>query len=168
MGGALLRIEVAVMPGSGNLILTGQLGEVMKESAQAALSYIRTKSSGLGLQPNFYSHIDIHIHLPSGAIPKDGPSAGIPLTTAMVSALCRRPIRPRLAMTGEISLQGKVLPVGSLKEKALAAIRAQLQEVVVPRLNDRDLQELPAEFTNHLTFIPVIHLDEVLDYVLMS
>jgi ATP-dependent Lon protease len=168
MGGALLRIEVAVMPGRGNLILTGQLGEVMKESAQAALSYIRTKSASLGLQPDFYSHVDVHIHLPSGAIPKDGPSAGIPLTTAMVSALCGRPIRSRLAMTGEISLQGKVLPVGSLKEKALAAIRARLQEVVVPKLNDRDLRELPAEFTRHLTFVPVTHLDEVLEYVLVS
>jgi ATP-dependent Lon protease len=168
MGGALLRIEVAVMPGRGNLILTGQLGEVMKESAQAALSYIRTKSASLGLQPDFYSHVDVHIHLPSGAIPKDGPSAGIPLTTAMVSALCGRPIRSRLAMTGEISLQGKVLPVGSLKEKALAAIRARIQEVVVPKLNDRDLRELPAEFTRHLTFVPVTHLDEVLEYVLVS
>jgi ATP-dependent Lon protease len=166
MGGALLRIEVAVMPGSGNLILTGQLGDVMKESAQAALSYIRSKSSNLGLEPDFYSHLDIHIHLPSGAIPKDGPSAGIPLTAAMVSALCRRRIRPRLAMTGEISLQGKVLPVGSLKEKALAAIRARIQEVVVPRLNDREMKELSAEFTRHLTFIPVTHLDEVLEYAL--
>ncbi|HAA01801.1 MAG TPA: endopeptidase La [Syntrophobacteraceae bacterium] len=168
MGGALLRIEVAVMPGSGNLILTGQLGEVMKESAQAALSYVRSKSSSLGLQADFYSHVDIHIHLPSGAIPKDGPSAGIPLAAAMVSALCRRPIRPGVAMTGEISLQGKVLPVGSLKEKSLAAIRASLKEVVVPKLNDRELQELAAEFTRHLTFVPVTHLDEVLEYVVMS
>jgi ATP-dependent Lon protease len=167
-GGALLPIEVVVMPGSGNLILTGQLGDVMKESAQAALSYIRSKSSNLGLAADFYSHVDIHIHLPSGAIPKDGPSAGIPLTAAMVSALCQRRIRPGLAMAGEISLQGKVLPVGALKEKALAAIRARLHTVVIPRLNDRELKELPREFTRLLTFIPVVHLDEVLEYALIS
>jgi ATP-dependent Lon protease len=165
-GGEVLRIEVAVMAGKGNLILTGQLGEVMKESAQAALSYIRSRSAELGLAADFYSHHDIHIHVPSGAIPKDGPSAGVTLTTALVSALCHRRVRPRLAMTGEISLQGKVLPIGGLKEKALAAIRARLQQVLIPRLNERELKELPSDFRQRLEFIPVSHLDEVLEVAL--
>jgi ATP-dependent Lon protease len=166
-GGEVLRIEALVMPGKGNLILTGQLGEVMKESAHAALSYLRSRSLELGLGADCTAELDIHVHVPSGAIPKDGPSAGMTLTTALASALCRRPVRMRLAMTGEISLQGKILPVGGLREKALAALRTRLATVLIPKANEREVRELPGYLRQRLQFVPVSHLDEVLAHALV-
>jgi ATP-dependent Lon protease len=165
-GGDLLTIEVAVLPGKGQLQVTGKLGEVMKESAQASLSYVRSRSGMLGLAPDFYQHLDIHIHVPEGAIPKDGPSAGITMATALVSALCRQPVRRDLAMTGEITLRGRVLPIGGLKEKLLAARRGGITTVLVPGENQKDLAEISAEVTAGLTIHAVNHMDEVLGHAL--
>jgi len=161
VGGETLSIEVNVMPGSGALELTGQLGDVMKESAKAALSYIRAHSSELGLAPDFHNSIDIHLHVPQGAIPKDGPSAGITITTAMVSALTGRAVRGDVAMTGEITLRGIVLPIGGLKEKALAAHREGIKTILVPRDNKKDITEIPANIRNELTIVPVSDINEV-------
>ena len=162
VGGELLQIETALMPGKGNLLVTGKLGDVMQESAQAALSYVRTRALRLGLLPDFYQKLDIHIHVPEGAIPKDGPSAGITMATSMVSALLNLPIRRELAMTGEITLQGRVLPIGGLTEKLLAARRGNITQVLVPADNEGDLSEIPTKIIKDLTVELVNSVDEVL------
>jgi ATP-dependent Lon protease len=165
-GGDLLTIEVSILPGKGELLLTGKLGEVMRESGQAALSYIRQRAAQLGLEKWFYRDIDIHVHVPEGAMPKDGPSAGITMATALVSALTGVPTRADVAMTGEITLRGTVMPIGGLNEKAVAARRAGIQTVIVPRGNEKDLAELPAEVRHSLKIIPVDNMDQVLDHAL--
>jgi ATP-dependent Lon protease len=168
VGGDLLTIEASVVPGSGQLTLTGHLGEVMQESARAAITYARGRSEKLGLPADFFQHHDIHIHVPAGAIPKDGPSAGVALVTALVSAATRRPVDRTWAMTGEITLRGLVLPIGGVKEKALAAHRAGLTGLFLPRRNQRDLGEVPEEARQALQWRFVEHVDEVLDAVLLS
>jgi ATP-dependent Lon protease len=167
MGGELLGVEVTIVPGRGKLTVTGQLGEVMQESAHAALSYIRSRADALGLAPNFYQKIDIHIHIPEGATPKDGPSAGITLATALASALCRVPVRNDLAMTGEITLRGRVLPIGGLKEKILAAHRGGVKIVLIPKENAKDVDDIPAPILKNVTLIQVEHMDEVLRHALV-
>ncbi|NLC70453.1 MAG: endopeptidase La [Desulfuromonadaceae bacterium] len=162
-GGELLTVEVSVLPGQGKLTVTGKLGEVMKESAQAALSYVRSRWSELGLEKEFYQSVDIHIHVPEGAIPKDGPSAGITMATALASALTGKQVDRDLAMTGEITLRGRVLEIGGLKEKLLAARRAGLKRVLIPRENEKNLEEIPAIVRDSLEIIPVAHMDEVLE-----
>jgi len=161
-GGELLSTEVAVMPGKGKLIVTGKLGDVMQESAHAALSYVRSRTRLLRLEEEFYQKVDIHIHVPEGATPKDGPSAGITMTTAIASALLRIPVRADLAMTGEITLRGRVLPVGGLKEKLLAAHRGRVRTVIIPAENQKDLKEIPSKVLRELEIVPVEHMDEVL------
>jgi len=161
-GGDLLPTEVAVLPGKGKLVLTGQLGNVMQESAQAAISYVRSRVEHLGLTWDFYQKVDIHIHLPEGAIPKDGPSAGITMASSIVSALCRIPIRKDVAMTGEITLRGRVLPIGGLKEKLLAAHRARVKTVIIPQENLKDLEDVPKRVMKALEIKPVEHMDDVL------
>lgn len=168
VGGDVLATEVSIMKGKGKLTLTGQLGEVMRESAQAGFSYIRTKASDLGIDPEFYEKTDIHIHLPEGAIPKDGPSAGITMATAVASALTGKAVRADLAMTGEITLRGRVLPVGGIKEKVLAAHRAGIKKIILPEENKRDLDELPANVKRSLEFVLVEHMDEVLKNALVA
>jgi ATP-dependent Lon protease len=165
-GGDLLTIEVSILPGKGELLLTGKLGEVMRESGQAALSYIRQRATQLGLDKWFYRDVDIHVHVPEGAMPKDGPSAGITMATAMVSALTGVPTRADTAMTGEITLRGTVMPIGGLNEKTVAARRAGLTTVIVPRGNEKDLAELPPEVRQSLKIIPVDNMDQVLDHAL--
>src|ERR1700682_3624098 len=167
MGGELLGVEVTIVPGRGKLTVTGQLGEVMQESAHAALSYIRSRADTLGLAPNFYQKIDIHIHIPEGATPKDGPSAGITLATALASALCRVTVRNDLAMTGEITLRGRVLPIGGLKEKILAAHRGGIKTVLIPKENEKDVDEIPQQVLKNVTLIKVGHMDEVLKHALV-
>ena len=165
VGGELLIVEVALMPGSGKLIVTGKLGEVMQESAHAAMSYVRSRAWGLGLKADFYNKVDIHIHVPEGATPKDGPSAGITMTSAIISALTKRPFPNDVAMTGEITLRGRVLPIGGLKEKLLAAKRGLIARVVIPGENEKDLKEVPRRIRKGLEIIPVDHMDEVLRIV---
>jgi ATP-dependent Lon protease len=167
LGGELLGVEVTIVPGRGKLTITGQLGEVMQESAQAALSYVRSRSDQLGLKTDFYQKIDIHIHIPEGAIPKDGPSAGITLATALVSALCRVQVRNDLAMTGEITLRGRVLPIGGLKEKVLAAHRGGIKTVLIPKENEKDVDEIPAQILKGITLVKVEHMDDVLKQALV-
>ncbi|OJV89635.1 MAG: endopeptidase La [Chloroflexi bacterium 54-19] len=166
VGGDILFIEATRMPGNKQLIITGQLGEVMKESAQAALSLVRSKAKELGISQDFYDKSDLHIHIPAGAIPKDGPSAGITLTTALASLLTGRLVHGDVAMTGEITLRGKVLPIGGLKEKVLAAHRAGVKRIILPRLNARDLDDLPDELRKELEFFLVDNIDEVLNIAL--
>ena len=166
VGGELLQTEVAVTPGKGKLVITGRLGEVMQESANAALSYVRSRAKQLGLTADFYSKVDIHIHVPEGATPKDGPSAGITIATAVASALTRVPVRANVAMTGEITLRGRVLPIGGLKEKLIAAHRGGIGTVVIPKENEKDLKEIPPHIKRGLTLLPVEHMDEVLDAAL--
>ncbi|KAB2964730.1 MAG: endopeptidase La [Thermoanaerobaculia bacterium] len=162
VGGEILETEVGLMRGKGNLILTGKLGEVMQESARAAVSYLRSRADLLGIDADFSEKFDLHIHVPEGAIPKDGPSAGITMATALVSAVTRRPVRRDLAMTGEITLRGKVLPVGGIKDKVLAAFRAGITEVILPRENEKDLEEIPVEVRDRMTVHFVESMDEVL------
>jgi ATP-dependent Lon protease len=162
VGGQLLSIEVTLMDGKGKLTSTGKLGDVMQESAQAAMSYVRSRSQSLGLPKDFYRHLDVHIHIPEGAIPKDGPSAGITLTTTLVSALTRIAVRGDLAMTGEITLRGKVLPIGGVKEKLLAAHRNGIMEVILPKDNEKDLPDIPDNIRAHMKLDFVEHMDEVL------
>jgi ATP-dependent Lon protease len=162
VGGELLQIEVSVTPGKGKLQITGRLGDVMLESANAAVSYVRARAKQLGLTRDFYSKVDIHIHIPEGATPKDGPSAGITLATAIASALTRVPVRSNVAMTGEITLRGRVLPIGGLKEKMIAAHRGGIDTLVIPKENEKDLVEIPANIKRNLTIITVEHMDEVL------
>lgn len=166
VGGELLKVEVVACKGKGHLALTGQLGDVMKESAQAGYTYIRSRADELGLDKDFYETTDIHIHLPEGAIPKDGPSAGITMATAMISALTGRKVKKNLAMTGEITLSGRVLPVGGIKEKFLAAHRYGVRTIIMPAKNEQDLEELPANVRAKMHFIPVKHMDEVLKIAL--
>ncbi len=166
VGGELLETEVGLMKGKGKLSLTGKLGEVMQESARAAVSYLRSRSDLLSVDPDFSEHHDLHIHVPEGAIPKDGPSAGITMATALVSAVTKIPVRKEVAMTGEVTLRGKVLPVGGLKHKILAAYRAEITEVVIPAENEKDLEELPEEVREALQFHLVESMDEVLSIAL--
>jgi ATP-dependent Lon protease len=162
VGGEMLTIEATVLPGGGKLTVTGKLGEVMKESAQAALSYVRSRWQELGLEKDFYHKLDIHIHVPEGAIPKDGPSAGITMATALASALTGRPVDRNLAMTGEITLRGRVLAIGGLKEKLLAAKRAGITRVLIPEENEKNLEEVPPQILRSLLVRPVAHMDQVL------
>jgi len=166
VGGELLTTEVSVMTGKGKMIVTGKLGDVMQESAQAAMSYVRSRAEDLGLGREFYSKLDIHIHLPEGAIPKDGPSAGITMATGIASALLKIPVRKDVAMTGEITLRGRVLPIGGLKEKLLAAHRGKIKEVLIPKENEKDLKEIPKKILKELQIVLVEHMDEVLMHAL--
>ncbi|MDM5211449.1 endopeptidase La [Peribacillus sp. RS7] len=168
VGGDTLQIEVSLSPGKGKLILTGKLGDVMKESAQAAFSYVRSKTEKLHIDTNFHEKYDIHIHVPEGAVPKDGPSAGITIATALISALTNRPIRKEVGMTGEITLRGRVLPIGGLKEKSLAAHRAGLTKIIIPQNNEKDIDDIPESVRKALTFVPVSHVDEVLEHALVG
>jgi len=165
-GGDILFIEVALMPGKGNLLLTGQLGDVMKESCQAAMSYIRARAKALGLNEKFFQRLDVHVHVPEGAVPKDGPSAGIAITTAIVSALTKIPVSRKVGMTGEITLRGRVLEIGGIKEKIIAAHRAGLKTIILPKDNKKDLEDVPKEVLKDLKFVFVEHMDEVLDIAL--
>ena len=165
-GGVVLTAEVTLMPGSGKLIITGKLGDVMQESAQAALSYVRSRALNLGLAPTFYQKVDIHVHFPEGAAPKDGPSAGITMVTSIVSALTRLPVRADVAMTGEITLRGRVLPIGGLKEKLLAAHRAGVKRVIIPKRNEKDLEEVPRNVLRALEIVAVEQMDQVLENAL--
>jgi ATP-dependent Lon protease len=167
VGGDLLVAEVNILPGKGNLKCTGKLGEVMQESAHAALSYVRSRAEFLGLEDGFYDKIDIHIHVPEGAIPKDGPSAGIAMATAMTSALTNRPISREVAMTGEITLRGRVLPIGGLKEKAIAAHRGGIKKIIIPKENEKDLKDIPKSVLKDVMFVPVEHMDVVLMHALV-
>jgi ATP-dependent Lon protease len=162
LGGDVLGVEVTLMPGKGGLTLTGQLGEVMRESAQAALSYARSRARDLAIPPEVFERNDIHVHVPAGAVPKEGPSAGITIATAMISALTRRPISRQVAMTGEITLRGRVLPVGGLKEKVLAAHRAGIKTFVLPKKNEKDLTEVPPAVLRELRFVFAGDMAEVL------
>ncbi len=167
LGGELLATEVTIMPGKGQLIITGKLGDVMQESAQAAMSYVRSRASELGLEKDFYQKIDVHIHVPEGAIPKDGPSAGITMATSLVSALMKIPVHNDLAMTGEITLRGTVLPIGGLKEKVLAAHRAGIKKVLIPAENEKDIEEIPASVLKTVELELVSHMDQVLKKALV-
>jgi ATP-dependent Lon protease len=155
------------MPGAGKLIITGKLGDVMQESAQAALSYVRSRAKVLGLEEDFYQKLDIHIHVPEGAIPKDGPSAGITIATTLVSALIKAPVKHYMAMTGEITLRGRILPIGGLTEKLLAAKRGNITHVLIPKPNERDLGDVPVKIRKSLTIDVVDHMDEVLGHALI-
>jgi ATP-dependent Lon protease len=166
VGGSILSTEVAIVDGKGKLTITGQLGDVMQESAHAAMSYVRSRAVGLGIPKDFYRNVDIHIHVPEGAIPKDGPSAGITMATAIASALSKIPVRRDIAMTGEITLRGKVLPIGGLKEKLLAALRAGIQEAIIPKENEKDLPEVPENIRGQMKIHPVENMDQVLKIAL--
>jgi ATP-dependent Lon protease len=167
-GGEIMFIEATKMPGKKSLTLTGYLGDVMKESAQTALSYIRSMSTKWKIPENFYDKYDIHLHVPAGAIPKDGPSAGIAMATAIASLLTERAVKPRLAMSGEITLRGQVLPIGGLKEKSLAAYRAKIKTVILSRYNEKDLEEIPDEIKKNVKFVFVDTVDQVFDLALDS
>ena len=167
LGGELLATEVTIMPGKGQLIITGKLGDVMQESAQAAMSYVRSRAAELGLEKDFYQKLDVHIHVPEGAIPKDGPSAGITMATSLVSALMKIPVHNDLAMTGEITLRGTVLPIGGLKEKVLAAHRAGIKKVLIPAENEKDIEEIPATVLKTVELELVSHMDQVLKKALV-
>ena len=168
VGGDILPTEVTVLKGKGKLILTGQLGDVMQESAQAGFSYIRSRAKDLNIDEEFYEKHDIHIHLPEGAIPKDGPSAGITMVTAMVSALTNKKIRSDIAMTGEVTLRGRVLPIGGLKEKVLAAYREGIRTIILPKENERDIDDIPEQVKEKMKFVPVENMDQVLDCALVK
>jgi ATP-dependent Lon protease len=163
VGGELLTIEATILPGTGKTMLTGKLGDVMQESAQAALTIVRSKADALGIDKNFYKDTDIHIHVPEGAIPKDGPSAGIAMVTSIASAFTKRPVRGNLAMTGEITLRGRVLPIGGLKEKLLAAHRGGIKTVIIPKENEKDLVDIPSNVLKDLQVKLVERIDEVLE-----
>ena len=166
VGGEVLSTEATLMQGKGRLTLTGKLGDVMQESAQAAMSYIRSRSHSFSLPKDFYRHLDIHMHVPEGAIPKDGPSAGITICTSIVSALTRIPVRCDIAMTGEITLRGKVLPIGGVKEKLLAAHRLGLRTIILPKDNEKDLADIPPEIQSQMSIHFVESMDEVLQIAL--
>ena len=166
VGGELLTVEAAIMTGKGKLTHTGQLGDVMQESVRAAMTVVRSRTDALGIQPDFYETRDIHVHVPEGATPKDGPSAGVAMCTAIASALTRIPVRSDVAMTGEITLRGEVLAIGGLKEKLLAALRARVQTVLIPEENKKDLKEIPSNIRSKLDIRPVRWIDEVLEAAL--
>ena len=166
-GGDTMPIEVTLMKGKGNLILTGHLGEVMQESAKAALSYARSRAAKFDIDEDFYANTDIHIHVPQGAQPKEGPSAGIAITVSLISALTRRPVRCDVAMTGEVTLRGKALPVGGVKEKVLAAHRAGITTVILPKDNERDLEEIPSHVRKDLKFHFIESADEAIEIALL-
>ena len=165
-GGDIMFLEATRMPGKGSMTVTGQLGDVMQESAQAALSFVRSRTKDLGIDPEFYANSDLHVHVPAGAVPKDGPSAGVGMTTALVSLLSGVPVREDVAMTGEITLRGQVLPVGGIKEKALAARRAGISRFVLPQRNEVDLDELPQVLKDDMTFILASTMDDALKAVM--
>jgi ATP-dependent Lon protease len=167
VGGELLFVETLTMPGRGQVMVTGKLGDVMKESAQAAVSFVRSRTELLGIDAQFYRKLDLHIHIPEGAIPKDGPSAGIAMCASVISALTKRPVRRDVAMTGEITLRGRVLPIGGLKEKILAAHRGGIKQVIIPKENEKDLKDIPASVSKQLTIAMVDHMDEVLVHALV-
>jgi ATP-dependent Lon protease len=166
VGGDILFIEATRIPGGGRLILTGQLGDVMKESAQAALSIVKNRAAALGIDASRFEKSDIHVHVPAGAIPKDGPSAGVTMVTALASLLSNRPVKHTVGMTGEVTLQGRVLPIGGLKQKVLAAHAAGLTDVILPERNRGDLDDIPEEVREQMTFHPVMTVQEVLDRAL--
>ncbi|PKM89368.1 MAG: endopeptidase La, partial [Firmicutes bacterium HGW-Firmicutes-12] len=166
VGGDVLHIEVALMKGKGTLLLTGKLGDVMKESAQAGYTFIRSRTQALGISEDFHERYDIHIHVPEGAIPKDGPSAGVTMAAALASALCGRKVRREVAMTGEITLRGRVLPVGGIKEKVMAAHRAGCRVIILPQDNRKDIEEIEVNIKKELEFVLVDHMDEVLEVAL--
>ncbi|MGH2359024.1 MAG: endopeptidase La, partial [bacterium] len=168
MGGDVVGVEATLMRGDGKLVLTGQLGDVMKESAQAAFSYVRSRARRFGIDDEFYQKTDVHVHVPAGAVPKDGPSAGITMATALASAVTGRPVRRDVAMTGEITLRGRVLPIGGLKEKVLAAHRAGIRTVILPKENEKDLQEIPGNVRKQMRLVLVAHMDEVLKEALLA
>jgi len=168
VGGEVLATEASLMDGKGHLTLTGKLGDVMQESAQAAMSYVRSRANSLGIPREFYRRYDLHIHVPEGAIPKDGPSAGITMATALVSALTKNPVRSEVAMTGEITLRGKVLPIGGVKEKLLAAHRAGMKTIILPRENEKDLAEIPQNIQEQFSIHFVETMDDVLKVALES
>jgi ATP-dependent Lon protease len=168
VGGELLYLEATLMKGKGNLVLTGSLGDIMKESAQAALSYIRSRSKELGISHTIFEKNDIHIHVPAGAIPKDGPSAGITMATALVSALTKVPVSKDIAMTGEITLRGNVLPIGGLKEKSLAALRSNITRIIVPERSRKDLDDIPKTIKKKIKYIFVNHVDDVINIALVK
>ncbi|HXV79425.1 MAG TPA: S16 family serine protease, partial [Candidatus Binatia bacterium] len=167
-GGEILYVEASLSRGRGNLTLTGQLGDVMKESAQAAVSYARAQAKTLGIEADFYQKLDIHIHVPAGAIPKDGPSAGITMATALISALTKRPVNREVAMTGEITLRGRVLPIGGLKEKSLAAFRAGIKTIILPDRNEKDLDEIPRPLRRKLSWRMAKNMSDVLKVALIE
>jgi ATP-dependent Lon protease len=162
VGGELLVIEATIMKGTGKMVMTGKLGDVMQESVQAALTYVRSRADEFGLPEHYYKETDVHVHVPEGAIPKDGPSAGIAMVTAIASAYMKKKVRGDLAMTGEITLRGRILPIGGLKEKLLAAHRGNIKTVIIPKDNEKDLAEVPANVIKALKIIPAEHMDEVL------
>jgi ATP-dependent Lon protease len=162
VGGELLTIEAVTVPGKGLVKTTGKLGEVMQESIQAAMSFVKARAPAYGVKPSIFARKDIHVHLPEGAVPKDGPSAGIGMVTAMISTLTGIPVRRDVAMTGEVTLRGRVLPIGGLKEKLLAALRGGITTVLIPSENEKDLAEIPQSVKDAIKIIPVSHVDEVL------
>ncbi|HEY7005432.1 MAG TPA: S16 family serine protease, partial [Sphingomicrobium sp.] len=168
VGGELLTIEAVTVPGKGQIKTTGKLGEVMQESIQAAMSFVKARAPAYGVKPSIFARKDIHVHLPEGAVPKDGPSAGIGMVTAMISTLTGVAVRRDVAMTGEVTLRGRVLPIGGLKEKLLAALRGGIRTVLIPAENEKDLVELPATVTEGLEILPVDHVDEVLARALVE
>lgn len=168
VGGELLYVEASLIGGKGELIVTGQLGDVMQESARAAVTYARANLGAFGIEEKNFENLDIHIHVPAGAIPKDGPSAGIAMATALISALADRPVRNDIAMTGEITLRGRILPIGGLKEKALGALRAGIRKVIIPEKNNKDLSEIPQNVKRKIKFIPVRQMDEVLENAMLD
>jgi ATP-dependent Lon protease len=167
-GGDMLTIEVLQMPGKGKLLVTGKLGDVMQESAQAAMSYVRSRARLLGIDPDFHQKIDLHIHVPEGAIPKDGPSAGITMATALASSLTGKPVSKEVAMTGEITLRGRVLPIGGLKEKIFAAYRGGVKKIIIPKENEKDLRDVPKNILEKIQVVPVDHMDKVLGEAIVA
>lgn len=168
VGGEVLETEAVTVKGKGHLMLTGQLGDVMKESAEAGMTYIRRRADVLGIPEDFYTNMDIHIHLPEGAIPKDGPSAGITMATALASALTGKAVRHDVAMTGEITLRGTVLPVGGIKEKVIAAHRAGIKKILLPEANKRDMVDVPQSVKDDVKFVFVNNMDQVLEQALVK
>jgi ATP-dependent Lon protease len=166
-GGEVLYVEASLIRGKGELIITGQIGEVMQESARAALSYARVYLDSIGVKPTIFENLDIHIHVPAGAIPKDGPSAGVAMATALISAVTQRPIDKDVAMTGEITLRGRVLPIGGLREKSLGALRAGIHMVIMPYKNKNELVEIPSTIKRKLKFVPVRNMDEIIELALL-